>query len=101
MWLKAREECELIHMDYDSLDRYLEQLDFLQERERLQLKIDQLETKLKSIQEDEPLRILKEIVDGIHNPEKLQKEWRRSGLVAEIKAVIDKQAEYEALFWKR
>jgi hypothetical protein len=86
---------------YDSIDRYLQQLDFLKERERLQLKIDQLESKLKSIQEDEPIRILKEIVDGIHHPEKLRKEWRNAGLVAEIKAVIDRQAEYEAYFRRR
>lgn len=87
-------------MDLDTIDRYLQQLDFLKERERLQHRIEQLENKLKNIQQDEPLRILKEIVNNIHDSEALPKEWQDSGLVEEVKNVIDRKAYFES-FWRK
>lgn len=89
-------------MDPDAIDRYLQQLDFLKEREKSQHRIEQLENKLKNIQQDEPLRILEVIIDQIHTSDpQLPKEWIDSGLFEKVKEKIERRAYLDSIFWSR
>ena len=80
-------------MNLDVIDRYLQEMKELKELERIQREKEELAGKLKAIQVDGPIRILKKIIENKYQPSRLPKEWIDSGLYDMVNKEIDLRAK--------
>lgn len=76
----------------DAIDRYLQQMDKLKESQRLNRENEELKNKLKKVQLEDPLTILKTIIQNRYRRSLLKKEWIDSGLVDLVNKQIDSMA---------
>ena len=73
----------------DAIDRYLKQMDELKELQRLHRENEELRNELQKARLEDPLAILKTIVQNRYKRSSLKKEWLDSGLVDAVLKEID------------
>lgn len=75
----------------DAIDRYLHQMDQPKEFQRLTRENEELKNELKKARLEDPMAILKTIIQNRYNKSLLKKEWKDSGLVDAIFEEIDRK----------
>lgn len=83
-------------MNFDAIDKYIEQLRELKVLEALTQENEDLRNTTKNKTVDEPSNILKTILANLDHPDKLQREWIDSGLFGSIRKEIRDRADFLA-----